>query len=77
MLSEFGINSGCKGNIDKTTCIPLGKPKSNSHVLGRIANKNYGQEFIQNTFTALGINFSNSMSVAGIMEVNYEARITN
>ena len=76
MLAEFGINSGCKGNIDKTTCIPLGKPKSNSHVLGRIANKNYGQDFIQNTFTALGINFSNSMSVAGIMEVNYEARIT-
>ena len=76
MLAEFGINSGCKGNIDKTTCIPLGKARSNSHLLGQIANKNYGQDFIQNTFTALGINFSNSMSVAGIMEVNYEARIT-
>ena len=76
VLSEFGINSGCKGNIDKTTCIPLGKARSNSYLLGQIANKNYGQDFIQNTFTALGINFSNSMSVAGIMEVNYEARIT-
>ena len=76
VLAEFGINSGCKGNIDKTTCIPLGKARSNSHLLGQIANKNYGQDFIQNTFTALGINFSNSMSVTGIMEVNYEARIT-
>ena len=54
----------------------LGKARSNSHLLGQIAKKNYGQDFIQNTFTALGINFSNSMSVAGIMEVNYEARIT-
>ena len=55
-----------------------GKASSNSHllVLGQIANKIYGQDFIQNTFTALGIKFFNSMSVAGIMKVNYEARIT-
>ena len=76
VLAEFEINSGCKGNIDKTTCIPLGKAISNFHLLGQIANKNYGQDFIQNTFTALGINFSNSMSVTGIMKINYEARIT-
>ena len=27
VLAEFGINSGFKGNIDKSTCIPLGKAR--------------------------------------------------
>ena len=33
-------------------------------------------DFVQNKFTALGINFANNMSIPEIMKVNYEARIT-
>ena len=75
-LIAFGTHSGCKCNVEKTTCIPLGKAKYNANLLGQISCKNYGPDFIQDTFTALGINFSNNTSVVGIMEVNYEAKIT-
>ena len=54
VLAEFGINSGCKGNIDKTTCIPLGKARSNSHLLGQIANKNYGRTLFRTRLRRLG-----------------------
>ena len=41
-----------------------------------IVDKNYSPDFILSSFTALGINLSNDMSIHNIMEVNYEARIT-
>ena len=75
-LIEFGVHSGCKCNVEKTKCIPLGKAKNNAELISKICAKNYGPEFIQNTFTALGITFSNQKSVADIMKVNYEAKIT-
>ena len=75
-LAVFGDHSGCKCNVDKTKCIPLGKTKSNVTLLNRIKDKNYSPDFIQDTFVALGINFSNNMSIYQIMEVNYEAKIT-
>ena len=63
-LIEFGVYSGCRCNVEKTKCIPLGKAKNNAELISKICSKNYGPEFIQNTFTALGINFSNKKSVA-------------
>ena len=72
---EFGVHSGCRCNVEKTKCIP-GKAKNNAELISKICAKNYGPEFIQNTFTALGITFSNQKSVADIMKVNYEAKIT-
>ena len=75
-LSEFGDHLGCKCNVVKSKCIPLGGAKNNINLLRCIANKNASPDFIQSSFTALGINFSNNMSIHNIMEVNYEARIT-
>ena len=75
-LIEFGVYSGWRCNVEKTKCIPLGKAKNNAELISKICSKNYGPEFIQNTFTALGITFSNQKSVADIMKVNYEAKIT-
>ena len=75
-LAVFGDHSGCKCNVDKIKCIPLGKTKSNVTLLNRIKDTNYSPDIIQDTFVALGINFSNNMSIYQIMEVNYEAKIT-
>ena len=77
-LIEFGVHSGCRRNVKcrKTKCIPLGKAKSNAELISKICANKYGPEFIQNTFTALGITFSNQKSVAYIMKVTYEAKIT-
>ena len=65
-LIEFGVYSGCRCNVEKTKCIPLGKAKNNAELISKICSKNYSPEFIQNTFTALGITFSNQKSVADI-----------
>ena len=66
----------CKYNVEKTACIPLGRAKHNLNLLNRINENNYGPNFIQHEFIALGIKFTNNMSVAEIMAVNYEAKIT-
>ena len=66
-IISFGIHSGCKYNVEKTTCIPLGRAKHNLNLLNRINEKNYGPNFIQHEFIALGIKFTNNMSVAEIM----------
>ena len=75
-LTAFGEHSGCKCNVEKTICIPLGRAKHNINLMNHISDKKYGPDFVQNKFTALGINFANSLSIPEIMEVNYEARIT-
>ena len=75
-LTAFGEHSGCKCNVEKTICIPLGRAKHNINLLNHISDKKYGPDFVQNKLTALGINFANSLSIPEIMEVNYEARIT-
>ena len=75
-IAAFGDHSGCKCNVEKSKCIPLGGAKNNSNLLSCISNKSYSPDFIQNSFIALGISLSNNMSIQGIMEVNYEARIT-
>ena len=76
-LTAFGEHSGCKLNVEKTICIPIGRAKHNINLLNHISDKKkYSPDFVQNKFTALGINFANNMSIPEIMEVNYEARIT-
>ena len=75
-IIEFVVYSGCRCNVEKTKCIPLGKAKNNAELISKICAKNYGPEFIQNTVTALRISFSNQKSVADIIKVNYEAKIT-
>ena len=66
-LNEFGVHSGCKANILKTWCTPLGKKKSNSSLINYITGK-YGEEFTQNSFTALG--FCNDISISKIAHNN-------
>ena len=55
-IRNFGLASGCKSNMDKTFCIPLGAAKHNTNLLSLIRNF-YGETFINSSFTALGINF--------------------
>ena len=73
-LNEFGVHSGCKANVSKTRCTPLGKTKSNSSLINCITEK-YGEEFIQNSFTVLGVYFCNDKSIAEIVHNNYSSKI--
>ena len=54
----------------------LGRAKHNINLLNHISDKKYSPDFVQNKFTAFGINLANSLSIPETMEVNYEARIT-
>ena len=70
-LNAFGEHSGCKCNVEKTICIPLGRAKHNIDLLNHISNKK-----LKRIIRILGVNFANNMSIPEIMKVNYEARIT-
>ena len=73
-LDSFGATSGCKANVSKTRCIPLGGAKHNQDLLQNLRS-NYGSDFTTDSFTALGIQFSNSLSITDIVNMNYNAKI--
>ena len=73
-LELFGSTSGCKPNLSKTHCIPLGAARHNSVLLDNLTTR-YGPTFLVNTFSALGITFSNHQSLAEIGNSNYNAKI--
>ena len=73
-LEAFGSTSGCKANVSKTKCIPLGRAKHNRDLLQNLLNI-YGNDFTTDSFTALGIQFSNSLSITDIVNLNYNAKI--
>ena len=73
-LQLFGIYSGCRANVSKTRCIPLGKCKHDTHLIDYFKHK-YGDDFVENTFTALGINFSNNSSLREISNNNYDNKL--
>ncbi len=73
-LTLFGKHSGCRANISKTKCIPLGSTKSNDTLISGLANR-YGPSFMDNSFTALGINFNNGSSIQDLCKDNYENKI--
>ena len=71
-LIKFGRYSGCKPNISKTKCIPLGAAKSNSELLQSLEDQHGSSDnnFIIHSFTALGITFNNWSTVNRICELN-------
>ena len=69
-----GSHSGCKANVSKTRCTPLGKARHDIDLISCIKNK-YGYDFIQNTFTALGVVFYNDKSIEEILCFNYESKL--
>ena len=73
-LQQFGVYSGCKANVSKTTCIPLGKTKENSVLLDYLTNK-FGDDFVKSSFSALGINFNNTDSIAEITNTNFVEKL--
>ena len=73
-LEVFGFNSGCKANISKTRFVPLGKTRFDTSLLENLEHI-YGNNFISGEFTALGIDFSNSLSLSQITEINYEKKL--
>ena len=73
-LQAFGRVSGCKHNLGKTYCIPLGKAKRDLNLLSHIKNK-YGDKFVANEFTVLGASFNNSSNIQVISNINYLAKL--
>ena len=73
-LRTFAQCSGCKANIDKTRCIPLGRARSNTILLASLQHL-YGEEFITNNFTALGISYRNDGSLMDIVNSNYNDKL--
>ena len=69
-IHKFGIVSGCKINIDKTCCIPLGKARNDTNLLSHIKSR-YGNSVVVNDFTALGIKFNNYDNLRDIADNNY------
>ena len=72
-LNNFGLVSGCRSNLDKTKCIPLGSAKTNTSLLRYISFK-YGSELLSNKFTALGIDFDNCSSSQEISDNNFQSK---
>ena len=76
-LYSFGRHSGCKPNINKTKCIPLGAARGEAELLQYLDNR-YGSNevnFITHSFTALGITFNNWSSPSEICELNYAKKL--
>ena len=69
-LMSFGRYSGCKPNINKTKCIPLGATRRDVDFLRELTD-NHGENFTDNTFTALGITFDNLSSPGDIRRFSY------
>ena len=75
-LEIFGRHSGCRFNIDKTRCTPLGRSRSNTQLISSL-RQSYGQGFVPDDgyFTALGITF-NASNIAETPDLNYDRKIT-
>ena len=75
-LEAFGRCSGCKFNIHKTHCIPLGNSKNNSDLILNL-RQSYGQGFVpdDSKFKALGIVYSGS-DLKDTINANYNAKIS-
>ncbi len=73
-LGDFGAHSGCKANISKTKCVPLGAARDNLELLDNLI-MNYGNDFVHNSFTALGVNFKNDWSIADIVKHNWQSKL--
>ena len=73
-LKLFGLLSGCKCNTGKTKCILLGSARHNNS-LRYLLRTVYGENFLQNDFTALGLDFNNSLPPGEISSLNYRAKI--
>lgn len=72
-LNDFGLYSGCKPNLNKTKCIPLGSTRNDTVFLSYL-NDTYSSDeepFVVHSFTALGINFDNHSSIRDICSRNY------
>ena len=76
-LVSFGRHSGCKPNIDKTKCIPLGAARSDADLVQYLNNRfgRHDVNFISHSFTALGITFNNWSSASEICELNYNKKL--
>ena len=74
VLERFGTHSGCKANVSKTRCIPLGKTRNDTALISSLKHK-FGNEFVTDEFTALGIYFTNSLTLKHITDINYERKI--
>ena len=72
-LSEIGVHSRCKTNVSKTSCIPLGRARYNTSLLEDITDK-FCTDFVQNTFTALGVTFYNDKYVEEIYNKKYNSK---
>ena len=74
-LDNFGRYSGCKYNIDKTRCIPIGRSRLNTRLISDL-RQSYGQGFVPDDgkFSALGITF-NGDNNRTISETNYSKKI--
>ena len=58
-IRKFSKITGCKNNLDKTKCIPLGSAKHDVNLISHI-NNTYGNTIITKQFSALGVSFNNS-----------------
>ena len=73
-INTFGSLAGCKGNLNKTKCIPLGKARLDREFLDTLTSL-HGSDFIAHEFTALGISFNNSGSLIDISNNNYWVKL--
>ena len=73
-IKRFGMVSGCKNNIGKTKCIPLGNARLDHDLLSHIEST-YGENFIISQFIALGVIFDNSSSIQEISDSNYSRKL--
>ena len=73
-IRRFGMVSGCKNNIEKTKCIPLGNAKCDLDLISHIKSI-YGDKFIINQFIALGVSFDNYNSIQEISDMNYSMKL--
>ena len=73
-IRNFGLVPGCKSYMDKTFCIALGDAKHNTNLLSHIRNF-HAETFINDSFTALGIDFDNSSSLQEISDFNFSNKL--
>ena len=71
---NFGCYSGCKPNVSKTKCIPLGALRTDTELLLDLQNS-HGVNFIDHTYTALGIDFNDHSAIKDICEQNYNRKL--
>jgi hypothetical protein len=74
-LNLFGQHSGCKPNISKTKCIPLGAPRNDNSLLDYLTST-YDEDIVANSFTALGVNFDNTANGPDICKQNYLIKLS-